>query len=181
MHNPVDSLTRAKKLLAGRFGYTEFLPGQESSLKSILRKRNLLVVMPTGSGKSLLYQLPALMEEGLTVVVSPLISLMKDQVDELSAKGIPAAYINSTLGIREQRSRLERCLKGEIRLLYIAPERVRNPSFLKMLSNIKVSRMAVDEAHCISEWGHDFRPDYLRLNEFLVHLGSPLVTALTAT
>jgi len=174
-------LLRAQELLAQRFGHPKFLPGQEASLSSILARRNLLVVMPTGSGKSLLYQLPALMEEGLTLVVSPLISLMKDQVDELTRKGIPAAFVNSSLGLEEQRSRLLACGQGKTPLLYVAPERFRSPEFVGLLRRIKVSRLAVDEAHCISQWGHDFRPDYLRLKYFREQMGRPLVTALTAT
>ena len=174
-------LDRAKKLLAERFGYTAFLPGQEDSLRSILSGRNLLVVMPTGSGKSLLYQLPALMQSGLTLVVSPLISLMKDQVDELQRKGIAATFVNSSLSHDEQRARLAQCAYGRIKLLYVAPERFRNRGFLQTLRNANISRMAVDEAHCISEWGHDFRPDYLRLKHFRKEMGWPLVTALTAT
>jgi ATP-dependent DNA helicase RecQ len=176
-----DSLGRAKELLGKEFGHGDFLAGQEDSLRSIFSGNNLLVVMPTGSGKSLLYQLPALMDEGLTLVVSPLISLMKDQVDELGRKKIPAGFVNSSLGLEEQRRRLLKCVSGDIKLLYVAPERFRNSSFLGMLKKIKVSRMAVDEAHCISEWGHDFRPDYRRLKKFREMMGKPLVTALTAT
>ncbi len=175
------ALARAKELLAERFGHPNFLPGQQASLASILSARNLLVVMPTGSGKSLLYQLPALMGDGLTLVVSPLIALMKDQVDELTRKGIPAAFVNSSLGLEEQRARLLACGQGKSPLLYVAPERFRSPEFLGLLRRIKVSRLAVDEAHCISQWGHDFRPDYLRLKYFREQMGRPLVTALTAT
>jgi len=175
------ALTRAQELLAQRFGHSSFLPGQEASLASILSARNLLVVMPTGSGKSLLYQLPALMAEGLTLVVSPLIALMKDQVDELNRKGIPAAFVNSSLSLEEQRARLLACGQGKSPLLYVAPERFRSPEFLGLLRRVKVSRLAVDEAHCISQWGHDFRPDYLRLKYFREQMGRPLVTALTAT
>ena len=174
-------LGRARELLAERFGHADLLPGQEEALRSVLSWRNLLVVMPTGSGKSLLYQLPALMEEGLTMVVSPLISLMKDQVDELTRKGIPATFVNSSLSPEEQRRRLGQCASGEIKLLYVAPERFRNASFLGMLDRMQVARMAVDEAHCISEWGHDFRPDYRRLRNFREQMGMPLVSAFTAT
>ncbi len=176
-----DTLSRARELLAKKFGHQEFRPGQEESLKSVFQNRSLLTVMPTGSGKSLLYQLPALLDDGLTIVISPLISLMKDQVDELKNKGIPATYINSSLGISAQRSRLEECSRGDYKLLYIAPERFRNSVFMDMISQVRVSRMAVDEAHCISEWGHDFRPDYLRLRECREKLGRPLIIALTAT
>ncbi len=174
-------MEEAARLLSERFGHREFLAGQEESLRSVLSGGNLLVVMPTGSGKSLLYQLPALMGKGLTLVVSPLIALMKDQVDELARKGVSATFINSSLGLDEQRGRMAACADGKYKLLYVAPERFRNATFAGMVSRVKVERMAVDEAHCISEWGHDFRPDYLRLREFRRRLGNPKVTALTAT
>ncbi|MCY2926634.1 MAG: RecQ family ATP-dependent DNA helicase, partial [Planctomycetota bacterium] len=163
------------------FGYADFRMGQGEALASVLAGRNVLAVMPTGSGKSLLYQLPAMLDGGLTVVVSPLIALMKDQVDELTAKGVPAAFVNSSLPLPDQRDRLSRCAAGEIRLLYVAPERFRNAAFSAALTKVKVSRLAVDEAHCISAWGHDFRPDYRRLKEFRARIGTPPVTALTAT
>jgi ATP-dependent DNA helicase RecQ len=178
---PGDALARAAVLLRERFGHAGFREGQEAALQSVLAGRSLLVVMPTGSGKSLLYQLPALLEDGLTLVVSPLIALMKDQVDDLVARGLPVTFINSSLGLDEQRARLARCLQGQVRLLYVAPERFRSAAFVEMLRRVKVSRMAVDEAHCISEWGHDFRPDYRRLKEFRRQMGLPRVTALTAT
>jgi ATP-dependent DNA helicase RecQ len=175
------ALGRARQTLRERFGHEEFLPGQLESLSSILTGRDLLVVMPTGSGKSLLYQLPALLMEGVTLVVSPLIALMKDQVDDLAGRGVAATFVNSSLGLDEQRRRLDRCARGEVKLLYVAPERFRNQVFLGLLPRIKVARLAVDEAHCISEWGHDFRPDYLRLREFRPRVGGAPVTALTAT
>jgi len=178
---PAGTIETAQRLLRERFGHETFLPGQEAALRAVLAHRNLLAVMPTGSGKSLLYQLPALLFDGLTLVVSPLISLMKDQVDELVARGVAATFINSSLGIDEQRQRIARCACGEIDLLYVAPERFRSTAFLEMLRCVQVARMAVDEAHCISEWGHDFRPDYRRLKQFREQMGSPLVTALTAT
>jgi len=177
----MTELDRAKKLLTERFGHASFLAGQEDSLRSVLSGRNLLVVMPTGSGKSLLYQLPALMQRGLTIVVSPLISLMKDQVDDLKRRGIAATFVNSSLGREEQQARLAQCACDRIKLLYVAPERFRNAHFIHTLRNATICRMAVDEAHCISEWGHDFRPDYLRLKQFRKQMGSPRVTALTAT
>jgi ATP-dependent DNA helicase RecQ len=163
------------------FGHTAFRGGQEFAVRSILAGRSVLAVMPTGSGKSLLYQLPALLADGLTLVVSPLIALMKDQVDELTRRQIPATFINSSLGLAEQRERIEQCRRGQIRLLYVAPERFRSESFVAMIRQARISRMAVDEAHCISEWGHDFRPDYRRLKDFRRAMGNPPVTALTAT
>jgi ATP-dependent DNA helicase RecQ len=137
--------------------------------------------MPTGSGKSLCYQLPALMHDGCTLVISPLIALMKDQVDSLHAQNIEATYINSSLSAQEQFERLRACRAGAYKLLYVAPERFRNARFLKAVEQMQVSMLAVDEAHCISEWGHDFRPDYLRLREAIAHLNQPQVLALTAT
>ena len=148
-HEAGTALIKEKELLNQRIGYGEFLPGQEEALKSVMSKRNLLVVMPTGSGKSLLYQLPALIEDGLTLVVSPLISLMKDQVDELKRKGVPATFVNSSLGVDQQQARLALCARGEVKLLYVAPERFRNTSYLNILDRIKVDRMAVDEAIAI--------------------------------
>ncbi|MEI7837139.1 MAG: RecQ family ATP-dependent DNA helicase, partial [Planctomycetota bacterium] len=176
-----DPLAAARAMLRQSFGYADFRMGQDEALTSVLAGRNVLAVMPTGSGKSLLYQLPAMLDGGLTVVVSPLIALMKDQVDDLTAKGVPAAFVNSSLPLAEQRDRLARCAAGEIRLLYVAPERFRNAAFSAVLAKVKVSRLAVDEAHCISAWGHDFRPDYRRLKEFRARIGTPPVTALTAT
>ena len=174
-------IDRALALLGERFGHTAFREGQQEAVRSILAGRSLLVVMPTGSGKSLIYQLPALLADGLTLVVSPLIALMKDQVDDMAARGVPATFINSSLSLEEQRARIRQCVGGEVRLLYVAPERFQNAAFLEMLGRVKVARMAVDEAHCISEWGHDFRPDYRRLKAFRERMGNPPVTALTAT
>ncbi|NQU74812.1 MAG: RecQ family ATP-dependent DNA helicase, partial [Planctomycetes bacterium] len=176
-----DDFARAEQLLRHRFAHKGFLAGQEQAIRSALAGRNLLVVMPTGSGKSLLYQLPALLAEGLTLVISPLIALMKDQVDDLTRRGISATFINSSLGLDEQRGRIQQCLNGQVKLLYVAPERFRSSSFVDMLGRVPIARMAVDEAHCISEWGHDFRPDYRRLKQFRHQMGNPLVTALTAT
>ncbi len=176
-----DNSTELRDLLASRFGYGDFLAGQEQALASVARGRHLLLVMPTGSGKSLVYQLPALLLSGLTVVVSPLISLMKDQVDELTRRGIAATYINSSLSREEQVARLAECRAGRYHILYVAPERCRDPSFVHALGEMDIARLAIDEAHCISEWGHDFRPDYRRLREFRRHAGDPPLTALTAT
>ena len=168
-------------LLEKHFGFREFLDAQEEVITSILGGQDALVVMPTGGGKSLCYQLPALMMEGITVVVSPLIALMKDQVDALERRGIEAALINSTLSLSEQQDRIRRLAAGEYKLVYIAPERFRSRSFLDALGRVTISLFAIDEAHCISQWGHDFRPDYFRLGEVLEKLGRPQVAAFTAT
>ncbi len=175
------TVEQAKAVLHERFGHAELRPGQDKALESILAGRNLLAVMPTGSGKSLLYQLPALLMDGLTLVVSPLIALMKDQVDELQRKGIAATFINSSLSLSEQQQRLRACADGQIKLLYVAPERFTSAAFVAALPQMRLARMAVDEAHCISQWGHDFRPDYRRLKDFRKLAGEPCVTALTAT
>ena len=168
-------------LLRERFGFDDFRPAQKQVIDKIMAGENALAVMPTGSGKSLCYQLPALALPGLTLVVSPLIALMKDQVDQLNHLGLPATVINSTVSREQQRSRLEQAIAGRIKLLYIAPERFQNDEFRAALARTRVSLFAVDEAHCISLWGHDFRPDYLRLRRILRELQSPPVLALTAT
>jgi len=163
------------------FGFQEFREGQEPVVSALLSGRDALVVMPTGGGKSLCYQLPALVMEGVTVVVSPLIALMKDQVDALQAKGIAAAVINSTQSMDEQRERLRQLRNGELKLVYVAPERFRAEGFRAALREVEISLFAVDEAHCLSQWGHDFRPDYLRLEQTLEELGHPQTAAFTAT
>src|ERR1700757_3972083 len=168
-------------LLRDRFGFTEFRPAQKQVIDKVMAGQSTLAVMPTGSGKSLCYQLPALVLPGLTLVVSPLIALMKDQVDQLNHLGLPATLINSTVSRELQRSRLEQAVAGKIKILYIAPERFQNEEFRAGLSRVRVSLFAVDEAHCISLWGHDFRPDYLRLQKVVRALKSPPVLALTAT
>lgn len=168
-------------LLRERFGFAEFRPAQQQVIDTVMAGHSVLAVMPTGSGKSLCYQLPALALPGLTLVVSPLIALMKDQVDQLNQLGLPATVINSTVSREQQRSRLEQAIAGKIKLLYIAPERFQNDEFRAGLARVKVSLLAVDEAHCISLWGHDFRPDYLRLRRVIDELKSPAVLALTAT
>lgn len=168
-------------LLKQYFGYDEFLPLQEEIIGSVLNREDSLVLMPTGGGKSLCYQLPALKLDGLTLVVSPLIALMKDQVDALSSNGIPAAFINSTLPFNEMRLVQEQALQGVLKILYVAPERLSLPAFQSFLARLKVSLVAVDEAHCISVWGHDFRPDYRRLGELRNTLPGVPFLALTAT
>ena len=168
-------------LLRERFGFAEFRPAQQQVIDKVMAGQSALAVMPTGSGKSLCYQLPALALPGLTLVVSPLIALMKDQVDQLNHLGLPATVINSTVSREQQRSRLEQAIAGRIKLLYIAPERFQNDEFRTGLARARVSLFAVDEAHCISLWGHDFRPDYLRLRHAIRELKSPPALALTAT
>lgn len=168
-------------VLRRHFGYASFRPGQADIINAVLSGNDTLVVMPTGGGKSVCYQVPALLLPGVTVVVSPLIALMKDQVDALKARGVGATTINSSLDFHEVRQRLVDLRYGKYRLLYVAPERFESKRFLEMMREIDVSLFAVDEAHCISEWGHDFRPSYLRLNEAIETLGRPPVVALTAT
>lgn len=170
-----------KELLKIHFGYGSFRPGQETAIDNILNKKNTLVVLPTGGGKSLIYQLPALILEGVTIVVSPLIALMKDQVDSLERVGITATFINSSISPAEAAKRIARIKSGYYKIIYIAPERFYNQIFINELKKIKVSLFAIDEAHCISQWGHDFRPSYMRLKEAIKFVGSPVVVALTAT
>jgi ATP-dependent DNA helicase RecQ len=171
----------ARAVLKSAFGYDKFRPGQEAAVSAILAGRDTVVVLPTGGGKSLCFQVPALLLPGLTVVVSPLISLMKDQVDALTAKGLPAAFINSTLTSGQVSDRLARADRGEIKLLYVAPERFDFGRTAERLRKAGVSLLAIDEAHCISQWGHDFRPSYLRVKKVHAALGSPTTIALTAT
>jgi ATP-dependent DNA helicase RecQ len=165
----------------GRFGLTQFRPGQREIIEAVLAGRPTIAVLPTGAGKSLCYQLPAVALERLAVVVSPLISLMKDQVDALTARGIPATFINSSIPPDERAERLRAAVRGELRLLYIAPERFRASGFGETLARAKPALLAVDEAHCMVEWGHDFRPDYARLGEVRAQLGATRLVALTAT
>ena len=170
-----------KELLKIHFGYESFRPGQERAIDNILQHKNTVVVLPTGGGKSLIFQLPALILEGITIVVSPLIALMKDQVDSLERVGIPATFINSSISPAETEQRLVKIKNGFYKIVYIAPERFYNQIFIAELKNIKVSLFAIDEAHCISQWGHDFRPSYLRLKDAIRLVGRPVVVALTAT
>jgi ATP-dependent DNA helicase RecQ len=172
---------RLKELLQDTFGHVDFRPGQEPVIRHVAEGRDALVVMPTGAGKSLCFQLPALYRGGVAVVVSPLIALMKDQVDSLTDLGIPTTFINSSISTAERDERLRAVLAGEIRLLYVAPERFRGGGFARRLGAANVTLFVVDEAHCLSQWGHDFRPDYLRLGAVRKDLGSPATVACTAT
>ena len=163
------------------FGYSTFKIGQEEIINAILKKRDLLAVMPTGGGKSLCYQLPALLMEGTAIVISPLIALMKDQYDRLQSKGYPATFINSSLSLENIQERINEIKRNEYKLLYIAPERLESEYFINILGEIKISFLAIDEAHCISEWGHDFRPSYMNIKNLLKNVNVPNIAAFTAT
>ncbi|MAF38017.1 MAG: DNA helicase RecQ [Chloroflexi bacterium] len=167
--------------LKAYFGFDRFLPLQEEIISKVLAKRDTLVLMPTGGGKSLCYQLPALRFKGLTLVVSPLIALMKDQVDGLRSNGVPAGLLNSTLPLQEASQVRDQAREGKIKILYVAPERLALPGFRRFLQSLEVSLIAIDEAHCISEWGHDFRPDYRNLKALRESFPGVPVIALTAT
>jgi ATP-dependent DNA helicase RecQ len=175
------TLADASDLLKSAFGYDKFRPGQEAAVSAVLAGRDTVVVLPTGGGKSLCFQVPALLLPGLTVVVSPLISLMKDQVDALVGRGLPAAFINSSLSAAQVSDRLAKVDRGELKLIYVAPERFDYGRTAERLRAVGVSLLAIDEAHCISQWGHDFRPSYLRVKDVRTALGSPTTIALTAT
>jgi ATP-dependent DNA helicase RecQ len=176
-----DRAARARQVLTDVFHLESFRPGQAEVVDAQLENRDVLAVAPTGSGKSLSYWVPAILGDGLTVVVSPLIALMKDQVDRLVAHGVRAAFINSTLNSAEQRERMEAATGGAYQLLYVAPERFSRPGFTARLSALSVRRFVVDEAHCISTWGHDFRPDYRLIGGALEACGRPPIGAFTAT
>ena len=163
------------------FGYDTFRPLQREIMEASLAGQDVVAILPTGGGKSLCYQLPALQRPGLTVVVSPLIALMKDQVDQLQAAGVAATFLNSSLSAGESRSRLDGLDRGEFKLLYLAPERLFLPDFLEKLKHWRVGALAIDEAHCISEWGHDFRPEYRQLASLRETLDGVPMIALTAT
>ena len=164
-----------------RLGYAAFRPGQRESIETLLASRRLLLVAPTGGGKSLTYQLPATLLPGTTLVISPLIALMNDQVQALEGRGIAATFLSATLEGEEVRRRMDRIAAGAFQIVYVAPERLAFPVFRALLRDIEIPLVAVDEAHCISEWGHDFRPDYLQIGEVLAELQSPRVLACTAT
>src|SRR5207249_3912773 len=175
--NAMDLIATLKK----SFGYDQFRPLQQEIISDALAGRDVFVLMPTGGGKSLCFQLPSLLRNGMTIVVSPLISLMKDQVDALQTSGIAATFLNSALDRQEAVARLRGLHRGEYRMLYVAPERLMLDAFLERALNWKIAQIAIDEAHCISEWGHDFRPEYRALKKLRTHLPDVPVMALTAT
>ena len=170
-----------KQILKKYFGYDSFFPLQAEIIDHVLSRNDALVLMPTGGGKSVCFQIPALIFDGVTIVISPLISLMKDQVEALKANGIAAEFLNSSLSAKEEKLIIERSLKGTLKLLYISPERLSSAGFTELLGGLKVSMFAVDEAHCISFWGHDFRPEYKRLNILKQRYPEVPLIALTAT
>lgn len=175
MSNPIDILKK-------NFGYNSFREGQQEIIFNIMRRRDSLAIMPTGGGKSVCYQIPAAIFSGITLVISPLISLMKDQVDNVNDIGINAEYINSTQSLDEIKNIFDACYRGHVKLLYIAPERLENDYFIRMLRKLTISQVAVDEAHCVSMWGHDFRKSYTNIAPFIRSLHNrPIVTAFTAT
>lgn len=174
-------ILKAKKYLEKYFGYKEFRKGQELIVGSILQKKDTVGVMPTGGGKSLCYQIPALCFPGLTIVISPLISLMKDQIDFLNSIKYPAEILNSTVDMQKQKEIMDLIESNHLKLLYLTPERFKSENFLNWISKQRISLFAIDEAHCISEWGHDFRVEYRKLKDIIKVLGRPPVLALTAT
>ena len=169
------------KALEQWFEYDGFREGQYAPVEAVMNGRDAVVVMPTGSGKSLCYQLAALILPGTTLVISPLIALMKDQVDALARRKIPATFLNSSVPFDEMSARLDHMAAGDYKLVYIAPERFRNELFMRTLAHTQVSMVAVDEAHCISQWGHDFRPDYLGIRDALASFPDVRIMAVTAT
>jgi ATP-dependent DNA helicase RecQ len=174
-------ITEAKHKLNTVFGYESFRPLQEEAINQVLDKKDALVIMPTGGGKSLIYQIPALVFDGLTIVVTPLISLMKDQVEQLQQFDIPALFLNSSLNAENYQRNVERLKNGEVKLFYVAPETLSMPKTREILKDIKVDLFTIDEAHCISEWGHDFRPDYRKLTDIRADFPDAACLALTAT
>ena len=177
----IDQKDQLKDKLKEVFGYGQFRGNQEAIIKNILSGKNTFVIMPTGAGKSLCYQLPAIMLEGTAIVISPLIALMKNQVDQLCALGVNAQFLNSTLSKTEINRVKKETLEGKVKLLYVAPESLTKPENISFLKESNLLFAAIDEAHCISEWGHDFRPEYRRIKSILEQLGNLPIIALTAT
>src|SRR5574341_2346791 len=177
----VRPMTTPQTVLKETFGYDTFRPLQREIIENVLARRDTLAVMPTGGGKSLCYQIPALLFDGLTVVVSPLISLMKDQVEQMRAAGVPALFLNSSLQPEEYQANVEKVRAGAVKLLYAAPESLLTPRLLALLCQLHIDCLTIDEAHCISEWGHDFRPEYRQLVDVRRRFPSAVCLALTAT
>ncbi|BBM88180.1 RecQ family ATP-dependent DNA helicase [Candidatus Uabimicrobium amorphum] len=179
--NKTFSVEESLKVLKSQFGYEEFLPGQKVVIEDVLKREDVVAIMPTGAGKSMLYQLPAVVFDGTVIVISPLISLMKDQVDSLQQIGVKATYINSTLSSVERHNAMNGMQLGYYDLVYVSAERLQHQGFQEALRRTKIAMLAVDEAHCISQWGHDFRPDYLKIKDIREYLDFPQTVALTAT
>ncbi len=177
----VEEKDALKERLKEIFGYSQFRGNQEAIIRNLLEGNNTFVIMPTGAGKSLCYQLPAMVREGLAIVISPLIALMKNQVDQMNAYGVNARFLNSTLSKGEITRLKKECMNGNVKLLYVAPESLNKEETIEFLKKVNVSFVAIDEAHCISEWGHDFRPEYRRIKTMIQNLGDMPVIALTAT
>ena len=177
----LENLLSPASILKNTFGYDTFRPLQQEVIENVLARRDTLAVMPTGGGKSLCYQIPALLLDGLTVVVSPLIALMKDQVEQLRAVGVPALFLNSSLAPQEYQENMEYVRRGEVKLLYVAPETLLSPRILLLLASVNVDLITIDEAHCISEWGHDFRPEYRQIADVRKRFPEAVCLALTAT
>lgn len=177
----VEEKDALKERLKEIFGYSQFRGNQETIIRNLLDGRNTFVIMPTGAGKSLCYQLPAMMKDGLAIVISPLIALMKNQVDQMNAYGVNARFLNSTLSKSEITRLKKDCMNGNVKLLYVAPESLNKEETIEFLKKVNVAFVAIDEAHCISEWGHDFRPEYRRIKNMIQNLGDMPVIALTAT
>ena len=175
-------MNEAQNILKKYFGYENFRPGQEELIDHILSKEDVLGIMPTGAGKSVCYQVPAMILDGITIVISPLISLMKDQVDSLNEIGIPATFINSTLSYNNYEQTIENIIHNVYKIIYVAPERLNSDTFLNLLNKINISMITIDEAHCVSQWGHDFRPSYCEIANMILNLKKrPIVSAFTAT